>query len=62
MQVTGRVSATHGLFGIRGKKSGTDAADKIAVPVSASEIDDVTESLEDMIKSASNVIDDFDEV
>ncbi|CAM9997983.1 unnamed protein product [Pylaiella littoralis] len=61
-QVTGRVSATHGLFGIRGKKSGTDAADKIAVPVSASEIDDVTESLEDMIKSASNVIDDFDEI
>ncbi|CAN0367471.1 unnamed protein product [Pylaiella littoralis] len=47
-----------GLGGV----SGTNEADEIPVPVSPEELDGVTQSIDDMLNSASNVVNDFDEV
>lgn len=58
-----RIPIPHRVPGLDIGSGTTDKADEeIAVPASATDLDSVTESVGDMLKGASNVINDFDEV
>lgn len=61
--VADKVSGPRGFFcrpDVAPDRTGVD--DEVVVPVSSSDLDGVTETVDDMLNSASNVVNDFDEV
>lgn len=64
MQFTARIPTPDRVPGLDIGVAGDteDKVDEIAVPASAGELDSVTDSVEDMLKGASNVVNDFDTV